>query len=289
MILMAQLAGYRANAASEADYFSIIDHDASVRTMRTQVNVESERHSRELLRMADNRTIGEQLLAFKSRTGYSLDTIAKAAGFGGRSSIQRYFNEAYDPPYLPLELAEKLAAGLSPKIDQSSVLALAGSVSTNAQPIKYEGAGATELPRDVPIYGTALGAPQDFDGQAIEQTMLNTGEVIGYVKRPSLLNGHPNAYGLYIQGSSMAPRFEEGETVLVSGGPRPPRIGDDVVVYLRDGDDDERASAVLIKRLVRRTSSYTELEQFNPPMMFRIEAERILRIDRVIPWAELLS
>ncbi len=69
------------------------------------------------------------------------------------------------------------------------------------------------------------------------------------------------------------------------------RIGDDVVVYLRDIDDDDgqRASAVLVKRLIRRTASHVELEQFGPAAKFRIETVKIVRIDRVIPWRELLS
>lgn len=286
---MTEFSGHRADAAAKADNVSVFDHDAYVRCMRTHVNVENERLVRDSVSMIDGKTLGEHLSALKAQSGYSLDTIASGAGYAGRSSIQRYFNPTYDAPYLPRELAEKLAEGLAPKVDPAAVLVLTGDAVTNARPVKFEGASSVELPRDVPIYGTALGAPQDFDGQAIEQTMLNTGEVIGYLRRPTVINGQKNVYGLYIQGSSMAPRYEEGETAFVSGGGRPPRIGDDVVVYLREDEDEERAAAVLIKRLVRRTSEYTELEQFNPPMSFRIETARVLRIDRVIPWSELLS
>lgn len=88
----------------------------------------------------------------------------------------------------------------------------------------------------------------------------------------------------------MSPRFEHGESAFVERG-RPPRIGDEVVVYMRDkrDDDGERASGVLVKRLVRSSASYIELEQFNPAITFKIAQEDIVRIDRVIPWAELLS
>jgi transcriptional regulator with XRE-family HTH domain len=166
-------------------------------------------------------------------------------------------------------------------------------VRNNAVPFRYEGAADVSLPRDVPIFGTSLGAPQDFDGTAIEQTTLNSGEVIGYLPRPTVLNGQRAVYGLYVQGGSMAPRFEDGDTLFAqdSRQGRPPRIGDDVIVYLveMDGDDGERASAVLVKRLVRRTSDYIELEQFGPAAVFRIAVRQVLRIDRVIPWRELLS
>lgn len=167
------------------------------------------------------------------------------------------------------------------------------AIEPNAQVLRYEGASMVELPRDVPIYGTSLGAPLDFGGKAIEQTTLNTAEVIGHLKRPTVLNGQKAVYGLYVQGSSMAPRFEDGETIFVQDSTkgRPPQLGDDVVVYLRDDevDDGATAAAVLVKRLVRRTASYYEFEQFNPTATFRIETTRILRADRVIPWGELLS
>lgn len=163
----------------------------------------------------------------------------------------------------------------------------------NGTVIRYEGASDIVLPRDIPVYGTTLGAPRDFSGEAIEQTMLNTGEAIEHLPRPTVLNGQKGAYGLYVQGSSMAPRFEDGDTVFIqdSRQGRPARIGDDVVVYLVDPTDEggERAAAVLVKRLVRRNSDVVELEQFTPAVRFKIEAKKVLRIDRVIPWRELLS
>ena len=72
---------------------------------------------------------------------------------------------------------------------------------------------------------------------------------------------------------------------------RPPRIGDDVVVYLRpEGDDDDghRARAVLVKRLVRRGTNWIELEQFSPSATFRLEMTQYVRIDRVMTLGDLL-
>lgn len=248
--------------------------------------------ARNLRLMVNDKTLGVQMRELQGLAGISYDLIAQRAGYRGRSSVQRYFSADYDEPFLPANVARKLAHAFEgTAVSPNDILALAGLPQSNAEVVRYEGAQAVVLPRDVPILGTALGAPQSFDGKAVEQTMLNSGDVIGYLPRPTVLNGHADVYGLYVQGASMAPRYEEGETVFVSKGPRPPRVGDDVVVYIRDGEDEdpERASAVLIKRLLRRTGEYTELEQFNPPITFRIEAMRILRIDRVLPWAELLS
>lgn len=164
---------------------------------------------------------------------------------------------------------------------------------TNAVVKKLEGAPDIHLPRNLPVFGTSLGGPRDFDGKAIEQTMLNTGSIIEHIKRPPILHGQDYAYALYVQGVSMEPRFEDGDTIYVTDSryAKPPRITEDVVVYFRDmeEDDGERATGVLVKRLVKRTASFIELQQFNPPEVFRIPMDRVLRVDRVIPWREIIA
>lgn len=161
----------------------------------------------------------------------------------------------------------------------------------NARPIKMEGASMERLREDLPIYGTALGAPKIVEGEAIEQTSLNSGDVIGYAKRPVILNGHNDAYALYTVGHSMYPKYDEGE-MLVAQHKRPARVGDDVVVYLRaegEEDDGERARCVLVKRLLKKTASYIELEQFNPATTFKIPVEQVLRIDRIMTLGDLIG
>ena len=144
------------------------------------------------------------------------------------------------------------------------------------------------MKRDVPIYGTALGADEVVDGEAVEQTELNRAEVIGYRRRPVLLDGRADIYALYVQGSSMAPRHRDGAILFVEERRRP-SVGDDAVVYLRvpDEHDGERPSCVLVKTVVRKSASYVELEQYNPPLTFRIPMERVARMDRVITLDEL--
>lgn len=151
-----------------------------------------------------------------------------------------------------------------------------------------EGASAERMKRDVPIYGTALGADEIVDGEAIEQTELNRGEVIGYRRRPVLLDGRADVYSLYVQGSSMAPRHRDGAVLFVEERRRP-SVGDDAVVYLRmpDHEDGERPSSVLVKTVVRKSASFIELEQYTPPLIFRIPMERVARMDRVITLDEL--
>lgn len=294
MISMAQLASHRADTAALQNDFCI-GHDLDVRYLRTHVNVENVPDGDEYAVMNEDSTLGEKLREMVRRSGLSYDALAERAGYQGRSSVQAYFKPEYDRKYLSRTVADKLAKGFAgTEVAPEEVLALAGTpVSTNAKPFQMEGAPATSLPRDLPVYGTALAAPRDFDGKAVEQTTLNTGDIIERLPRPAALAGVSHAYGLYVQGGSMAPRFEHGETLFVTDSTksRPARIGDDVVVYIRDceHDDGERAAAVLVKRLVRRSASYVELEQFNPAMTFKVDADLVLRVDRIIPWGELLS
>jgi SOS-response transcriptional repressor LexA len=168
----------------------------------------------------------------------------------------------------------------------------AALTDANATPFKMEGASLDRPRNDLPIYGTALGAARPIDGDAIEQTTLNRAEVVQYAKRPTLLNGNARAYGLYVSGSSMFPRYDDGDIVVVDPKDRL-RIGDDVVVYLRpdnpEEDTGETARAALLKRLRRRTASYIELEQFTPPSVFQVPMEEVVDVHRVIPPSEMLS
>ena len=290
VVAVAQLSRQRADATELFDEFDVI-HTQDVRAYVRGVNVENASLLCETPYVADAPTIGEKLQALRTRSGLSLGTLAKRAGYKAASSVQRYFDAGYDAAVLPLDVARKLADGFdgSP-VSRAEIFSLAGyDAEPDAQVVKFEGAADVRLGRDVPVYGTALGAPLDFDGVAIEQTELQLHTVVDYFVRPTVLQNRPDVYGFYVQGASMAPRFEEGEMGFVETK-RPPRVGDDVIVQLRAPiDDGEEVTAALIKRLVRRSASYVELEQFNPATTFRIEAEKVKAIHRVIPWRELLS
>lgn len=294
MIAVAERAGEGSNAAARFDDGGVIFHTPSVRYSVRDVNVESVSRFCDLVYVADEQTTGERLAAFRIRSGMTFNALAVAAGYAGGSSIQKYLDPAYDQP-LSVDVAIRFANALegkgSPPITRVEVLSLAPvPVDYNGQTVTFDQAAVDDMIRDIPVYGTALGAPTMIDGMAIEQTTLNSGDVVAYMKRPAALEGRPDVYGVYVQGSSMAPRYDEGSLVFVDGK-RPPRIGDDVIVYLRDNTDDdgERARAVLVKRLVRRTFEYVELEQFSPPLTFRIPSSDAMRMHRVIPFQELFS
>jgi Peptidase S24-like len=163
-------------------------------------------------------------------------------------------------------------------------------IPSNARPFQMEGASAQRMHRDVPVYGTALGAEEIIDGEAIEQTTLNRAEVVEYKRRPPVLDGRADVYGLTVQGESMSPAYRDGRTVFVEARKRP-AVGDDAVIYLRSPDEieGERIDRVLIKHVVRKTASYVELEQFTPPKVFRIPMERVDHMDRVLTLDDLIG
>lgn len=223
--------------------------------------------------------------------GMTIADLADRVGVSG-AQVSRWENGKSNLSITRLQiLATELGCNLSDLLDPAVYNAPYTVPPPNAALIKMEGASEQRMREDLPVYGTALGAPIIIDHEAVEQTTLNTGEVVQYAKRPVILEGRADAYGLYVQGSSMEPVHLAGDLVLAETK-RPARVGDDVIVYLRpkdESDDGERARSVLIKRLVRRTASHIELEQFNPAMTFRLPTEEVLRIDRTLRLADLIA
>jgi phage repressor protein C with HTH and peptisase S24 domain len=108
-----------------------------------------------------------------------------------------------------------------------------------------------------------------------------------HIRRPPALEGRNDIYALTVVGESMRPRYDPGDPVYVDPKAQP-RIGDDVVVYLRRPEGEgERIFSVLVKQLARRTSSFIELTQYRPETTFVVPIGEIAKIDRIIPWREL--
>lgn len=135
------------------------------------------------------------------------------------------------------------------------------------------------MPIDVPVYGVAVGGA---DG-----SFHFNGEVIDHVRRPAGIAKARGVFALYVVGSSMEPRFEEGELVYVSSG-RPPSIGDYVIVEQKGAIEGENGPA-LIKRLIRRNGATLILEQFNPGERIEVPTENVKSVYRVLPWNEVLG
>ena len=140
-------------------------------------------------------------------------------------------------------------------------------------------ASARQAPQDVPVYGIAVGGN---DG-----SFFLNGEIVDYVRRPAGASRAKAVYAIFVVGSSMSPRYEEGELVYVNPG-RPPAIGDYVVVQLADRDDGSPGVA-LIKRLTKRTGVSLTLSQFNPAKDIQIPLSDVKAMHHVMTTNELLG
>lgn len=164
------------------------------------------------------------------------------------------------------------------------------SAAERAPRLAFQG---NDRPRDVPVLGTAECGTIDLHSDntlvQVETMELHVDDVVDHVRRPIALDNRRDAYAIYFHGNSMAPRYEPGEIAYVDPK-RPPGRLDYVVVQLRRPDGEgERIYRVLAKRLVRRTAEFYELEQFNPPLLFRVPVKDVAHCHRIFEWSELVA
>lgn len=144
------------------------------------------------------------------------------------------------------------------------------------------------LPRDVPVYGTALGANLDVkDGGtvvSVEMTIIEMTDVIDRVLRHPGIAGDMEAYSLTVVGQSMSPRWDDGDPIYITTK-RQASLGDYVVAQIRDGS--EEVVCAMVKKLIGRRSDALHLEQFNPPLRFWLPLSMVARLHPVLTPREL--
>lgn len=142
----------------------------------------------------------------------------------------------------------------------------------------------SSMPRDLPIYGTAAGSAGDG------AFFINFGDVVDRAYRPPSLTGNTLAYGVYVDGDSMAPAYEHGG-LAVADPARKVRPGDRVLVVVMTDDNDDAERMAYIKEFQRQTSETLFLRQYNPPMDIEIPVARVVprSIHRLLTIAELMG
>ena len=242
-------------------------------------------------------SVPDNIKRLRERRGMTQSELAIEVG-ADQVSISRWEGGARNPSMAKLrKLASVLGVELVELIDgppqpspSGDPVQAASPQASYAPPPFYP----QLLPRDLPVLGTVLAADLEVDANGdgdheIEALELAAAETIDYVRRPVGLAQNPSAYALYVQGVSMEPRFEQGELVYVDTR-RPPSAKDYVVVQLCGTEGDEHTVVTaMIKRLARRSSQYVDLEQFNPPLHFRLPIGRVHSIHRVVRLDELLG
>ncbi|HEY2009450.1 MAG TPA: helix-turn-helix domain-containing protein [Rhizomicrobium sp.] len=165
------------------------------------------------------------------------------------------------------------------------LVAIARALGVSAEWLQ-DGSGPAPSGRIAPTRA-ALGEKLKVLGMAecgADGWSLWNGDVIDMVDRPAALAGVPSAYGVYVVGGSMEPRYYPGELVLIHPG-KPVTLGAFVLVQKKPKHDGDPPLAV-IKRLIKRTGSKITLEQFNPARSFDIKSDDIVSIHRVVGASE---
>lgn len=120
------------------------------------------------------------------------------------------------------------------------------------------------LGRRIPVYGQAVGG---VDGE-----FLMNGTVLYEVMAPPVISHISGAYAVAVSGSSMEPRYEDGEICFVDPRRRVKK-GDYVIAQIRH--EEHGPPLAYVKRFVRQNSIELVLEQFNPAKELRFAGNTV--------------
>lgn len=148
----------------------------------------------------------------------------------------------------------------------------------DVRPAEIRKPGRQSMSSDVPVLGVAAGSfagAFQFEDGTIE-----------FVRRPPALAGARDVYAIYVQGTSMEPRYEEGALCFVHPH-RPARIGDYIVVQIRN--HDSAGIEAMIGRLQARTGDYVVIGKLNPQAEVRLARGTVVAIHKVMDMNELFG
>lgn len=131
---------------------------------------------------------------------------------------------------------------------------------------------------DLPVLGTAAGS-------AASAFVLSDG-VVDYVYRPPSLRGAPDAYAVYVTGTSMAPEHNPGDLRIIHPH-RPIRIGDTVIIQTQSAEN--APIEAFIKKLVKISPEKVTVEQHNPQAIIDFKRSTVKSIHRVLTTSELFG
>lgn len=234
-----------------------------------------------LLRPMDNspESIARRVRSLRDRAGMTMEELARAMGYKGASSVQRYENpERLKPGYLKRDLVAKLEKALlgkgNPPILRPEIWELAGPEFNFAQPPDPNAIIGSQIVTSgnmIPVYGSAVGG---LDGEFV----LN-GSMLYEVMAPPTLSPVSGAYAVQVSGDSMEPRYFDGEVVFVDPTRRVTR-GDFVVAQIRL--EENGPLLAYIKRFVRHNAEELVLEQYNPEKQLRFKHENVHSVHFVV-------
>lgn len=236
-------------------------------------------------------TIGDRLIALRHYSGLSLAEVARRGGYKGASSVQKLFQSDYNPPFLPAEVAAKLAKALVGAGDPPIKPEELSGLTENAHEIETAIADMTHLIHlisdIIPLYRTEK--IEDFvetdHGNSIPLFVRSKEASGDHFPCPKHLKGK-QLLGHYVTVGTLWPRYEEGEIFFVEYR-NPPVPGDDVVVTVVS--EIEIDGGMFIGRLAMRTDEEVKIDLLAPSDQVTLPRKKIINIRRLVRRSDMLE
>lgn len=209
-----------------------------------------------------------RLLEAMARKGLKPRDIAARIGIS-QSAVSQWFKEDGKPTRPSREHLAALSGILGVTVNH---LLADGASKTPTTEIR-SGPPADFGKRDLPVFASARGGHGEM---VVENSPME------YIDRPGELALVDDAFGVYLVGDSMWPKFEQGE-ILVVHPRRPVKSGDYVLVEMVESDGTRLC---MVKLLVRIAPGGFVLRQFNPDMEIVVEKARVSRC-MLIVWSRI--
>jgi len=223
-----------------------------------------------------NQTLGSRIKSARTGAGLTQAELGRIFSIS-REAVSQWESDDNQPTPDKIERIAK-----ETHVSAGWLLTGQGERAGSAPPMPTLPAGAAStqfMMGDIPIMGTAEGGPDGL----VEWN----GEVVAYIDRPPFLKGVVGGYALYVRGTSMQPRYNDGELVYVH--PNLPITGASFVVVQFDPDGNGGTPCAWIKQFVRRQNTETTFRQFNPEKVLKIPTSRIVAVHRIVGSRENIS
>lgn len=227
------------------------------------------------------RSIADNLRAALDAAGMTDQEASLKAGLGRTAVNDIVSGRVLNPRYGTMSriaqalgtTAEALYGGHRPEDAVQTIDPFAGGGLTLSNPPYPDSKGrAPEYarflqagPKDLPILGEARGGA---DG-----VFLHNGDTLAYAERPPSLVGVRQAYAVIMRGTSMEPRYYDGDLLQVHPL-KPVHAMNFVHFEMRDGQS-------FVKQYLRRDDQWVTVRQLNPEATIKIKSTEIKWLRRI--------
>ena len=128
--------------------------------------------------------------------------------------------------------------------------------------------------RDLPVRGVAAAGT--------DALFITNGEPHDWLLRPAVLIGVNEAYAVIAAGTSMEPRYFDGEVVFVHPGRRVTPGRHTFVVVQFFPDEEGEAPKAVIKKYERQSGGELVLSQYNPPQELHFPIDTVKSIHLIV-------